>query len=471
MDDAGDVGTFGAFTVALDGRPSNLRALTAEQAARGSGAESAAEVLGAIFAEIGVEHGLSRIEGSFALVVWDAGTQELWAVRDRMGARPMFWRQDASGMAAGSTPEAVGAGPVNVQALDRITRIGVLPPPVTTVVGVQRVAAGCCVRMGKAATETRWWDAPGPVGGRGGSLTRWVQSLEFSARMCVRHACSAAQAVWAEDAAGLAVLAAAAHPVTGPVPVIVVDVEGAERLPDPTALRVYRTSLGPEQLDEALDDLAALDEPVADPDALLWWAVGRVAEREDFRGVMTGRGSEAWLEPAGPGRIARAIRRHRPIAPAPTCPEIAAILATAATDPPAQSWVHRRVSLPDRTLRTADLVGSSAGVTFLAPLCDPRLVQLGCTVPADHHARIAPLLWRAMGAAAPEACPKRVAVPLLAWLSGPCAHLLEGVPERLAAFIDPASLEPWPWPLHDSEAVAERVFALLVLERWLRGRG
>lgn len=469
MDDTGDVGTFGAYTVALDGRPSNLRALTAEQAARGSGAESATEVLGAIFAEIGVEHGLSRIEGSFALVVWDAGAQELWAVRDRMGARPMFWRQDASGMAAGSTPEAVGPGPVDVQALDRITRVGLLPPPVTTVGGVHRVAAGCCVRMGKAATETRWWDAPPPVPGQGGSLTRWVQSLEFSARMCVRHACSAAQAVWAEDAAGLAVLAAAAHPVTGPVPVIVVDVEGAPRFPDPAALRVYRTPLGPEQLDQALDDLAALDEPVSDPDALLWWAVSRVAEREDFGGVMTGRGSEAWLEPAGPGRIARAIRRHRPVAPAPTCPEIAAILATAATDPPAQSWVQRRLTLPDRTLRTADLVGSSAGVTFLAPLCDPRLVQLGCTVPSGHHPRIAPLLWRAMGGA--EACPTRASVPLLAWLSGPCAHLLDGVPERLAAFIDPASLHPWPWPLNGSEAVAERIFALLVLERWLRGRG
>ncbi len=470
VDDAGDVGTFGGYTVAVDGRPSNLRALTAEQAARGSGAQTVSEVLCAIFGEIGVEQGLSRIEGSVALIVWDAAKRELWAIRDRVGARPMFWRQGPDGVAAGSAPEAVGSGPVDVLAMDRLSRVGLLPPPCSVIEGVRRVPAGCLVRIGAAAAPSRWWDTPATVPGSGGSLARWVQSLEYSARMCVRHAAAAAQAVWVEDAPGLAVLAAAEHPVTGRLPALVIDVAGRERIPDPEgAASVRRVALGPDHLDEALDDLAGLDEPVVDPDALLWWAIGRAAAQEDFAGVMTGRGSEAWLEPATPRFLLRAIRLRPGAADAtPRCPEVDAILSAAPTTPPGAGWLQRRLTVPDRTLRTADLVGASAGVSFVAPLCDPRLVQFGCTVPLGHHRGIAPRLWAAMGAR--SAGPVRATVPLAAWLAGPCAGLLEGVPERLTRFVEPSSLGRWPPRLEGSEAVAERVFGLLVLERWLRGR-
>jgi len=470
VDDAGDVGTHGAFTVALDGAPSNLRALTAEQAARESGATTAAEVLAAIFTEIGVEHGLSRAEGSFALVAWDAATRTLWAVRDRAGARPMFSLDGATGFGASSSPGALGDGALDSEGLDRVTRCGFIPPPLSAFLGVERVAAGCLRRRGPTPTLVRWWDAPRGVAGRGGALVRWVQSLEFSARLCVRHAARDGHATWVEDAASLAVLSAAGHPVTGPAPVIVLDVDGSRPPASPAgASEVHRARLGPGDLAGALDDLGALEEPVASVDALGWWAIAREAERNDIPRVLTGRGVEAWLDPQpapGKGLFDRVRRRARP---APDLPaELDAIARSSPVQPPAAPWLQRRTTLPERALRVADLVGTGAGVRFDAPLCDPRLVQLGASVPVEHHAGIPARLWEAMGA--PPSNQQRAEIPLGAWLAGPCAHLLEGLPARLARFVDPTSLGPWPGDFAASAAATERVFALLVLERWLRGR-
>ncbi len=470
VDEAGDVGTHGAFTVALDGAPSNLRALTAEQAARESGASSPAEVLAAIFTEIGVEQGLSRAEGSFALLAWDAGTRTLWAVRDRAGARPMFTLDGPAGFGASSTPGALGAGELDAEGLDRVTRVGLIPPPLSTFRGVERVAAGCLRRRGATSTLVRWWDAPRGVAGRGGALVRWVQSLEFSARLCVRHAARGSHATWVEDAASLAVLCAAGHPVSGPAPVILLDVEGGRPVPTPVgASTVHRAALGPGDLDAALDDLGALEEPVASVDALAWWAIAREAERQDVSRVLTGRGVEAWLDPQpapGKGLLDRVRRRARPAPELP--PELDAIVRSAQIQPPAAAWLQRRTTLPERTLRIPDLVGTAAGVHFDAPLCDPRLVQLGASVPVDHHAGIPARLWEAMGA--PPSSQQRAVLPVAAWLSGPCAHLLEGLPGRLGRFVDPASLGPWPGDFSATPAATERVFALMVLERWLRGR-
>ncbi len=470
VDEGGDVGVHGPFTVALDGRPTNLRALTAEQIARESGATTPAEVIGAIFEEIGVEQGLSRMEGSFALLAWDAERNTLWAVRDRLGARPMFWRP---GVGAGSSPGALGTAR-GTDALDRLTRVGLIPPPLSVIDGVERIAAGCLARIvapggdHRGSGVLRWWDAPGLTPGRGGALIRWVQSLEFAARMCIRQAGPNGTAVWVEDDASRAVLAAAAHPVDGKVAAIVVEIEGVGGTELSDALEVHRAPLGPKDLERAIEDLGQAEEPTADPDALLWWAVGRRAEALGLTRVLSGRGGEAWLEPAPAGLVAR-LRASR--AQPETCPEVEVITATSPVRPPSASWLYRRLALPERTLRTPDLVGTTLGVRFALPLCDPRLVQLGASVPVLHHPGIATALWANLGVPLHMQGAKRAQVPLSAWLRGPCKGLWEGLDARLAAVVEPASVRALTGAVAASEAAAIRVFALLVVERWLHYRG
>ncbi len=475
VDEPGDVGRFGAMFVAIDGHPANLRALTAEQVARESGAGTPAEVVGAVFAEVGVQQGLSRMEGSFAAVVWDAEARCLWAVRDRVGARPMAWTRHADGVMACSTPGAWPREGLDTAAFDRLTRLGCLPPPLSVRHGVQRLAAGSLLRWdGDAATVLRWWDVDPSPAGRGGALVRWVQSLEFAARLCVRTAVGGTPAglcaVWVEDDASRAVLAASRHPVDGKLPAIVVDIDG-EPVVDgalPDARTVERVRLGPDDVDRALADLADQDEPVAGSDALLWWAVARRAERLGVRQVLTGRGAEGWLdEGLRQSRVGRWLA-PRAIGPTPErSPELDRILAESPA-PAGGPWLARRVGLPEGALRTADLVGTGLGVRFAAPLCDPRLVQLGASVPVGHHREVPALLWRAMGA--PPAGSPRAGVPIRRWLAGPCASLVVDLPDRLGSRVDPTGVRALIAASSASDAAAERVYRLLVIERWLRGR-
>lgn len=511
VDDEGDAGSFGPFTVALDGHPTNLRALTAEQAGRESGATTPSEVIAAIFAEIGVEQGLSRMDGAFALIAWDAQSKTMWAIRDRLGTRPMFVGQGGGGVLVASTPSAAHPHGFDVTGLERLARLGFLPPPLSVMAGAARVPAGCLWRSARGAAPAdgrppgrpsgtsgtsgieRWWDAAAGVPGEGGALVRWVQSLEFAARLCVRSAAAEPDvAVWVEDEAGLAVLAAAGHPVHGKARAFVVDIEGEPRLGiEPGYARtVDRIPLGPDDLDQALDDLAALDEPAVLPDALLWWAVGQRALRTELRAVLTGRGVEAWLESnggragggrAGAGRAggeagglaARLAGRFaRPGAPQPeeSCLELDRIRAEAPAQPAPTSWMQRRVTLAEGALRTADLVGTGAGVRFVSPLCDPRLVQLGTSVPLGHHPQIARRLWAAMGATTGSPPAKRSVIPLRRWLTGGAAHTLIDLPQRLERLVDSGSVQALIAALPGSDTAANRLFALLVIERWSRGR-
>ena len=476
LEDSGDFGSFAGLTVALDGHPSNLRTLTAEQDGRESGATTPAEVVAAVLAELGVEKGLHRLEGTTALVIWDARDRTLWAVRDRIGARPMYAAPVSGGMLVGSEihlPAAHAHKAVDFSAVEVLTRVGVLPAPLCTQTGVARLEAGSRLRWsaksGPAGHHARWWDVPEVVPGRGGALALWIKSLEYAARMCVRHAyvgSGSTSAVWVEDASSVAVLAAARHPVDGPLPAIVVEIEGFAPPAEGARERLV-ARLGPDQLDEALDELAAHPEPTTDPDALLYWALARRADAAGITTILTGRGADAWLDPAPASPIARV--RARLSSPAPTEPELQRIAAASPTQPPLVSWLNRRLYSPERALRTADVVGALTGTRFVAPLADPRLMHLGSTVPIGHHAAVAPLLWTAMGASAGTSG-RRTNVPLRSWLVGPCRSLVDGLVDRLAPFMDPTSLTPLIEALPRSDAAAERIFALIAISRWLDAR-
>src|SRR6266545_697417 len=52
-----------------------------------------------------------RLEGTFAGAVWDARTEELWLVRDRLGVEPLFYYPTPTGVIFGSEAKAVLAHP------------------------------------------------------------------------------------------------------------------------------------------------------------------------------------------------------------------------------------------------------------------------------------------------------------------------------------------------------------------------
>ncbi|MFI1487451.1 asparagine synthase (glutamine-hydrolyzing) [Streptomyces sp. NPDC020747] len=104
----------------------------------------------------------TRLEGIFAFAVWDLDRQELLLVRDRMGVKPLYYAETASGVLFGSEPKAVLAHPgfspvLDVDGLRDILSVAKVPGH-AVFRGLREVPPGGMVRVGRSGlTEERYW--------------------------------------------------------------------------------------------------------------------------------------------------------------------------------------------------------------------------------------------------------------------------------------------------------------------------
>ncbi|MFD4790060.1 asparagine synthase (glutamine-hydrolyzing) [Streptomyces sp. NPDC058459] len=98
--------------LALDGAVTNHVELRAELAAKGHGFTGRGDAETALHAylEWGVDF-LTRLEGMFALSLWDVRAQQLLLARDRLGVKPLSYYQTPGGVLFGSEPKALLAHP------------------------------------------------------------------------------------------------------------------------------------------------------------------------------------------------------------------------------------------------------------------------------------------------------------------------------------------------------------------------
>ncbi|MGW4892925.1 asparagine synthase (glutamine-hydrolyzing) [Kitasatospora sp. NPDC004240] len=103
-----------------------------------------------------------RLNGMFAFAVWDARTEELLLVRDRMGVKPLHYHPTPHGVVFGSEPKALLAHPAVRPAVDpdglrellAVTRT----PGLTAYRGIAEVRPGHLVRVRREGlTVHRYW--------------------------------------------------------------------------------------------------------------------------------------------------------------------------------------------------------------------------------------------------------------------------------------------------------------------------
>ncbi len=165
----------GRVVVVLNGEIYNHHDLRRELQARGHvfATRSDTEVLVHLWEDVG-EAMLSRLEGMFALALWDARDRTLFLARDRMGKKPLFWGVFDGEMVFGSELRAMLAHPavprrVDPDALYRYLTLDYVPAPRSILEGVRKVVPGGFVRFRDGqAVEGRWFDlvpavAPGKV--------------------------------------------------------------------------------------------------------------------------------------------------------------------------------------------------------------------------------------------------------------------------------------------------------------------
>jgi asparagine synthase (glutamine-hydrolysing) len=106
---------------------------------------------------------LSALVGMFAFAVWDDERRELFAVRDRLGIKPLYYRVLPDGIAFASELKALlvlGTPPIDKSAVRDFLFHGYVPAPKTIYQGIAKLPAGHSLTWrGGALKIERYWKA------------------------------------------------------------------------------------------------------------------------------------------------------------------------------------------------------------------------------------------------------------------------------------------------------------------------
>lgn len=154
----------GSVQVALNGEIYNFRDLRAGLEARHTfRSQGDTEVIAHLYEEHGDE-AVARLDGMFALVIWDARRRRLLLARDPVGKKPLYYFADARRFVFGSEIKALLAAGVpaemDVSALGESIAYGYVPTPRTLFRGVRKLepASSLVVDARGPHAPQRYWD-------------------------------------------------------------------------------------------------------------------------------------------------------------------------------------------------------------------------------------------------------------------------------------------------------------------------
>ncbi|MBL8609614.1 MAG: asparagine synthase (glutamine-hydrolyzing) [Myxococcales bacterium] len=161
------VSAHGDVVVAFNGEIYNHHALRRELEGRGHEfrTRSDTEVIVEGYRAWGDEV-VRRIDGMFAIAVWDTRRHRLLLARDRAGKKPLFYAVDGEGVRFASEAKALFASglpaAVDPSGLPSLLTLGYVEPPGTLYRGVEQLppASMLVLERGERPLVTRYWHAP-----------------------------------------------------------------------------------------------------------------------------------------------------------------------------------------------------------------------------------------------------------------------------------------------------------------------
>ena len=158
----------GSIQVVFNGEIYNFAELWSELEGKGYSFRtdhSDTEVIVHGYAEWGSDL-LNRLEGMFAIAIWDASTQSLLLARDRLGIKPLYYALTRNGLLFASEPKTILAsgwirGELSAEALPDFFMFRAPIAPMTLFNGIQKLSPGSSRRFDRVNglfTEQRYWE-------------------------------------------------------------------------------------------------------------------------------------------------------------------------------------------------------------------------------------------------------------------------------------------------------------------------
>lgn len=158
----------GDVWVSFNGEIYNFQALRAELESKGHRFRSTGdtEVIVRLYEEMGLD-AIARLDGMFALAIWDDRAKRLVLARDRTGKKPLFVYDDGETVAFGSEIKAILAVPgvdrsMRQSAVPLYLTYGYVPTPGTFYTKIAKLppASLQVFERGKASEPKGYWDFP-----------------------------------------------------------------------------------------------------------------------------------------------------------------------------------------------------------------------------------------------------------------------------------------------------------------------
>ena len=161
------------LAIVFNGEIYNFKALRHELEASGASfrTESDTEVVLKLY-EREQEGVVERLDGMFALAIWDETRRSLFLARDRAGQKPLFFYRNGSAFVFGSEAKALHRHPAvprqpNLDALPLYLTYGYIPAPSAAYQGVRTLEPATWMRVDSNGdcTTRRYWTPPYEVNG------------------------------------------------------------------------------------------------------------------------------------------------------------------------------------------------------------------------------------------------------------------------------------------------------------------
>jgi asparagine synthase (glutamine-hydrolysing) len=322
--------------VTYNGEIYNYRELRNELASLGHefSTSSDTEVLLKAYAEWGEEF-LARLHGMFAFILWDAAKDALFAARDRLGIKPLYYFQDDKRVMMGSEIKVfqtylqkTGRLQLNEQALPYYLTMRSVPTEQTLMNSVLRVPAGSRLWIddaGRRLRQKRYWRLEDYAQDRSVGEDDAIQEVETRLRRSIKRRLVADVPVGCFLSGGIdssLVTLLASQESSSPIHSFSVDFEEAEysekRFFDHVANLAHTHQhvfkLDPRSFIGFLDDwVFFMDDLVSDPSSLPLYFVAKEAHRIGIKVVLSGEGADELFGGYESYRQALRYARLRPL--------------------------------------------------------------------------------------------------------------------------------------------------------------
>lgn len=302
----------GQVTAVCNGEIYNFRQLRAELQGRGHHfrSNSDSEVTVHAYEEFGIDF-LSRLEGMFAVAVWDRVRHRLIVARDPLGIKPLYFRRVPTELAFSSEAKAILALPdvganLDLVSLEQYLAVGYVPAPNSMFAGISKLEPGTAIIVDRGAIRLHRFHEFSCAIDSSRSQEDWAEEIRTEVERAVRAQMVSDVPIGAFLSGGIdssAVVAFMSRYATGPVRTYSIGFEGstgAQLYNElPYARKVASTFETEHQEILVKPDVARLlpsllwhmDEPVADSAFVTTYLVSKFARR-DVTVILSGVGGD-----------------------------------------------------------------------------------------------------------------------------------------------------------------------------------